>query len=210
MNLTIFGASKGIGYEVLTRALNDDFNVTALFRKPEKLQLTHERLTIVTGDFLDFSSVKEAAKEADAIVVTVGALPGRKPVRLFSTGTQHLLRAINETSRNPLILAVTGIGAGDSRGHGSFFYNRFFQPALLNKIYEDKDRQEELLMRTYQKWIIVRPGMLTNGKETGVYRTLTDYNDIKGGKISRADTAHFILSQIKNPTFIRKTPLLIY
>jgi len=210
MNLTIFGASKGIGYEVLTRALNDDLNVTALFRKPEKLQINHNRLTIVKGDFLDFSSVKEAVKKADAIVVTVGALPGRKPVTLFSTGTQHLLQAINETSRNSLILAVTGIGAGDSRGHGSFFYNRFFQPTLLKKIYEDKDRQEELLMRTYQKWIIVRPGMLTNGKETGVYRALTDYKDIKGGKISRADTAHFILSQIKNPSFIGKTPLLIY
>lgn len=210
MNVTIYGASKGIGYEVLTRALKNGFNVTALLRSPEKLTIQHKRLKIVKGDFLDFDAVKEAAKEADAIVVTVGAFPGRKPVSLFSTGSKHLLRAINETGRTPLILAVTGIGAGDSRGHGSFFYNKLFHPLLLKKIYEDKDRQEEIIKRTYKNWIIVRPGMLTNGKETGTYRALTDYSTIKGGKISRADTAHFILSQIQKPTFIGKTPLLIY
>ncbi len=210
MNLTIFGASRGIGYEVLTQALEDDFKVTVLLRKPEKLQINHDNLAIIKGDFLDYLSVKETVKEADAIVVSVGTIPSWKPVTLFSTGTRHLLQAIYEGSRTPLVLTVTGIGAGDSRGHGSFFYNKLFQPMLLKRMYEDKDRQEAILMQAYKKWIIVRPGMLTNGKQIGSYRILTNYKNIRGGKISRADTAHFILTQIKQPSYIGKTPLLIY
>jgi hypothetical protein len=51
---------------------------------------------------------------------------------------------------------------------------------------------------------------LTNGPRTGRYRALTDLQGIKGGKISRADVADFMLSQAKSPHFIGKTPLLIY
>lgn len=210
MKITIIGASKGIGKEVLTQALEKQHDVTVLARSPEKIQTSHPKLRVVQGDFLDLKSLKESAEGAEVVIISVGAIPGRKPVELFSKGTRHLLQALKETANQPLIIAVTGIGAGDSKGHGGFFYDKIFNPLLLKKIYEDKDRQEALLASEYENWIIVRPGMLTNGKLSGSYRALTDLSGVHGGKISRADVAHFVLEQIENPTFKKQSPLLIY
>lgn len=63
---------------------------------------------------------------------------------------------------NILIVGATrGIGAGDSKGHGGFFYDRIFYPLLLKAVYSDKDRQESLIRASNADWTIVRPGFLT-------------------------------------------------
>jgi len=108
------------------------------------------------------------------------------------------------------LIAVTGIGAGDSRGHGGFLYDRIVNPLLLKTIYDDKNREEQVIMDSDSDWIIVRPGFLTNGPLTGKYRAITDLEGITAGKISRADVAHFVLSQIAEPTYKGQTPLLTY
>jgi hypothetical protein len=36
------------------------------------------------------------------------------------------------------LICITGIGAGDSKGHGGFLYDRLFNPLLLKTIYADK------------------------------------------------------------------------
>jgi hypothetical protein len=113
-------------------------------------------------------------------------------------------------SHSQLLIAVTGMGAGDSRGHGSFLYHRVFLPIALRRICTDKDRQEHIIMSNTTRWIIVRLGFLTNGPCTGRYRALTDLRGIHGGRISRANVADFMLLQAKSPQFIGQTPLLIY
>jgi hypothetical protein len=45
---------------------------------------------------------------------------------------------------------------------------------------------------------------------TVAYRILTDISDVKAGKISRADVAHFILDQLDASEYNLKTPLLTY
>lgn len=209
MNITIIGASRGIGAQVLQQALAQEHKVTVLARKPEKIT-AHENLQVVQGSFEEAEAVKKAVQEAEAVVVAVGVPPGRKEVNLFSHGTRNLLAACREMNSQLLIVAVTGIGAGESAGHGGFMYDRVFKPLLLQKMYKDKDRQEALLAQEYDNWIIVRPGFLTNGPQTGRYRVLTDLTGITAGKIARADVADFILKQIKAPTYLRQTPLLTY
>ncbi len=210
MNITIIGATRGIGKETLTQAIEENHNVVALVRDTSKLDVEYDKLNIINGDFTNYDSVKESIKEADAVVVSVGAMPSRKPVTLFSEGTIILINAIKELNINPLVITVTGIGAGDSEGHGNFFYDKIFKPFLLQKIYDDKNRQEEILRNEYNNWIIVRPGFLTNGSKIGQYQVYTDVEGVKAGKISRADVADFILKQAINPTYIKKTPLISY
>jgi hypothetical protein len=71
----------------------------------------------------------------------MGLPPTQKPVTLFS----DTVRALLALSAPPRILLVTGIGAGDSRGHGGFLYDRLVNPLLLRTIYADKNRAEALL-----------------------------------------------------------------
>ena len=81
---------------------------------------------------------------------------------------------------------------------------------LLKTIYEDKDREEVTIKASNADWLIVRPGMLTNGPRTGKYRVLNDLSGVTAGKISRADVADFILRELAAPSQFKRTPLLTY
>jgi len=209
MKLAIIGASKGIGFELLKIALAEGHEVTALVRNPAKLSISDARLKAIEGDILDPATVKAAVVGQDAVCVCIGIPPTRKPVSVFSQGTQTVIDAIGQDSNQKLIV-VTGIGAGDSKGHGGFFYDRILNPLLLGTNYADKDRAESIVKASNVEWLIVRPGFLTNGSRTGKYRAIENLSGVTAGKISRLDVADFILKQLASPTYFGKTPLLTY
>ena len=209
MRIAVIGASQGVGLELLKIALEEGHEATALLRNPAKLNISNPRLKIVKGDILDAASVAAAASGQDAICVCIGTPPTRKPVDVYSRGIECVLAAMGRGSRQKLV-AITGIGAGDSKGHGGFFYDRVINPLLLGTIYADKDREESLIKASGVEWLVVRPGFLTNGPRTGKYRVLENLAGITAGKISRADVADFILKQLATPTHFGKTPLLTY
>jgi putative NADH-flavin reductase len=203
MKILIIGATRGTGLQILQQALAKDHDTTVLARSPQKITVEHERLQVMQGDIRDDHAVGSAAEGQDVVISCIGIMPTRKPVSVFSVGIKNVLEAMDK-SKVKLLISVTGIGAGDSRGNGGFFYDKIFQPLFLKTIYEDKDREESLIKDSQVNWIIVRPGFL------GTYRVLTDLTDAKAGKISRADVAHFILNQLDSSEYLRQTPLLTY
>ena len=66
-------------------------------------------------------------------------------------------------------------------------------PLFLKTIYEDKDREEEIITSSESNWLIVRPAGLTNGPRTGNYRVITDLEGTVAKRISRLDVADFFL-----------------
>jgi len=209
MNILIVGATRGVGRQLLEQALASGHAVTALARNPQRLATRHERLRILKGDILDPDSVAAAMAGQDAVCCTIGVRTPWEQPAVFSEGTRNLLQAMKQAGVRRL-LCVTGIGAGNSKGHGGFLYDRIFYPLLLKGVYADKDRQESLIEASDVDWTIVRPGFLTNGPLTGNYRMLTDMTGITAGRISRADVAHFILKELESNRHLRQTPLLIH
>lgn len=209
MKIGIIGASKGIGYSLLNLALEEGHEVSALLRDPSKIDLTNSRLNIIKGDIRDLDSVKSVVTGQDAICICIGISPTNKPVDVFSKGAENVISAMDSQSKQKLI-SVTGIGAGETKGHGGFLYDRILNPLLLKTIYADKDRQETIIKSSNVEWLIVRPGFLTNGERTGTYRVIDDLSGITAGNISRLDVGDFILKQLANPTHFGKTPLLMY
>ena len=209
MNLLIIGATRGIGFQLLEQALQAEHVITALVRDLQKMPKQHDRLRVVQGDILDLGAVQRAMAEQEAVCVTIGIGITRKPVTVFFQGTRNVLEAMRRQGVRRLI-CITGIGAGDSKGHGGFLYDRLFNPLLLKTIYEDKDRQEALIRASDTDWTIVRPGFLTNGPLTKKYQVITDLTGITAGKISRADVAHFILEELATNRYLGQAPLLTY
>ncbi len=82
---------------------------------------------------------------------------------------------------------------------------------LLRNVYADHEAQEAVIKRSDLDWTIVRPGAYTNGERTGEYRHGFPVADktIKA-KISRADVADFMLKQLADNTYLRKTPGVSY
>ncbi len=209
MKLLVIGATRGIGLDVVRQGLEVGHEVTMLARNPQSFSMQHEKLTVVKGDILDQGSIERALNGQDVVCVTIGIGLTRKPVSIFSEGTRKVVGAMKNSSCRRLI-CVTGIGAGDSRGHGGFLYDKIFTPLFLKTTYEDKDRQETIVRESGLDWVIVRPGFLTNGPRTGKYRVLTNLDGVKSGKISRADVADFIVKEAAEMKFRGQTPLLTY
>jgi putative NADH-flavin reductase len=209
MKLLVVGASRGIGLEILKQGVSAGHQISAIARSPESISLSSETLKIIKGDILDKHTVDEAVKGQDAVCITIGIKPTRQPVSVFSEGTKVVVEAMKNHSCK-VLLCITGLGAGDSRGHGGFLYDKIINPLLLKRIYEDKDRQEEIVRNSGLEWTIVRPGFLTNGPITGKYLVLNDMNGVKAKKISRADVADFILSEATQRKHRHDTVLLTY
>jgi putative NADH-flavin reductase len=209
MKLLLIGASRGVGFEILQQALQAGHEVTLIARNPDRLAIQHGHLKVIKGGILDKEVIEQAVNGQDAVCITIGSKPTRKPVSMFSEGAKTVIAAMKQSSCRRL-LCVTGIGAGDSRGHGGFFYDKIVNPLLLKTIYEDKDRQEAIVRQSELDWEIVRPGFLTNGPRTGKYRVLTDLSGVTAGKISRADVADFMLREAAEMRYRGQTPLLTY
>src|SRR3712207_2138737 len=61
----VIGATGGTGGELVSQALEQGYEVTALVRDPTKLAITHPRLTTMRGDVLDPGSVEAAVRGQD-------------------------------------------------------------------------------------------------------------------------------------------------
>lgn len=209
MKILVIGATRGIGKVLVECALEEQNEVSVLARNPDKIRTRHENLKVIRGDILDGNSVASALAGQEAVCSCVGVPITFKPVTLFSRGAARVLEALRHNPDQKYI-AVTGIGAGDSKGHGGFLYDRIFKPLFLKTIYADKDREESLIKQSDSQWLIVRPAGLTNGPRTGKYRVLHDLEGITARRVSRLDVADYILKQLKNPSDFGKTPLLTY
>lgn len=207
MKIAVIGATRGIGLALVRAALADGHEVRALVRAPSAMPIKAPKLTVVKGDATNAADVAGFVAGQDVVCDCLGTRKVTETVTMFSRSAQSLAAALRPEQ---LLIAVTGIGAGDSKGAGGFFYDRIFLPLVLKRMYADKDAQERIIKGRIARWIIVRPGRLTNGPHTGTYRALTDLRGIRGGTISREDVADFLLKQAKSPEFLNQTPLLIY
>lgn len=209
MKITIVGATGPTGQQIVQQALAQGHEVTALVRSPEKFEMQHDRLHVLKGDVLNLDSLQAAMSDRQAVVSSLGSKLSFKPMTLLSEGTKNLVRAMQQNGMRRFV-CITGMGAGDSKGHGGFVYDKLILPLLLKEIYKDKDRQEAVIRNSNLDWIIVRPAQLTNGVATGNYRVFTDLNNVTAGKISRADTAGFVLKQLSDDRYLHQAPLISY
>jgi putative NADH-flavin reductase len=208
----IIGASRGIGLETVKAALLAGHNARALARSAASIPVQNAGLEKVPGNALDSSTIRSVLEGVDVVVQTLGVDIAPRSIfertTLFSQSTRILVDAMKIADVKRLI-AVTGLGAGDSRGHGGLLYDAVAFPLLLKRVYDDKDVQEWIIRSSGLDWTIVRPGLLTNRPASGRYRILTAAHDWRFGLISRADVADFIVRQIEDRALIHATPLLI-
>ena len=206
----IVGASRGIGIETVRLALKVGHSVRALARSATSIRLHDPRLEKLDGDALDQHTIERALAGTDAVIQTLGVSPTPERIvtgtRLFSEATRILVEAMDAKGVKRLI-SVTGLGAGDSRGHGGLLYDAALW-LFLGRVYADKDAQEWIIRRSHLDWTIVRPTVLTTRPLTGVYRVLVDARDWRSGFISRADVADFLVKQIEDASLLRKSPVL--
>ena len=207
--ILVLGGTGGTGRAIVAQALARGHDVTVLARSPEKAG-NLEGVKIVAGDARDERALRQALKGQDAVISALGtpASPFRE-VTLLSTATRALVAAM-KAERVSRLVCITGMGAGDSRGHGGFVFDNVIYPLLLRKEYANKNRQEAIVRDSGLDWVLVRPSVLSNKPGGQPVRALTDLSGFHGGTIARTDVASFVLDQVGNDAWLHRAPLITW
>ena len=211
MRVLICGATGNIGRLTVDKALKAGYEVTAFARSPEKLDISHQKLHKAQGNVMDSASLQAVMSGHDAVIVVFGAPLNWSTFTtvpdLCTVGTRNIISSMQQENVKRLV-CMTGIGAGDSRGHGRLVFDSLILPLLLGRIYQDKNRQEQEVMQSDLDWTIVRPTELTNESESKDYRVLINLEGKRAKTIPRADVADFLVKQINSDRYIHQTPLI--
>ena len=201
-NVLIFGATGGTGKLLVKEALKIGHSVTAFLRSPEKLAIRNNNLKIYKGDVLNYNDVLDAVTNQEVIFCALG-MPASDKSTLRKDGTANIVNAMKEKNIKRFI-CQTSLGFGDSKELLPWHMKYIIVPFILKNAFKDHELQEEVIEITDLNWTIVRPGNMTNGKMTGIYKHGFRPTEKIKLKISRADVAHFMLNQIDNNKYLRK------
>ena len=208
MKIALFGATGQTGQCFLELALEKGFEIKALVRSPEKMSQKNVKLKIYKGDVLNSNDVKQAVEGTDIVVSLFGHVKG-SPEWLQTNGTKNIVQAMKDANVNRII-SLSGGGLPFPEKDKPKFADKLIRTIMkiaVPKVLNDAIKHHEVLKESGLKWSIVRGPRLTNDKATESYRV--GWVGVNAStKISRADLAHFILSQVEDEKFNFQMPFV--
>jgi putative NADH-flavin reductase len=205
--IAILGASGTVGRRIVDRLLEGGFDVVCQTRSAEKLAHLAGRAAIHTFDPRDSSQLSEFVSGADAVIFALGT-DTMCATTMFSETTAALIEAMQKHGVRRLI-AITGVGAGETRGHGGWLYDWIIFPLFTRNRYLDKNKQEELIAASDLDWTIVRPAPFTDRPAAGNLQVLTQIKpETSLTGITRDEVASFVVAQLDNELLVRQRPFV--
>ena len=201
MRIVIFGASGRTGRHLVRQALDRGHAVTAFVRNPAKIGISHKNLSLYKGDVFHPGEVEAAIKGHDAVLSALGFTKG-SPKTICADGIRNIMTAMKKNGVKRLVVE-SAYGAGSTRNKD--FYARVLWLIIKDRI-KDKEEMEREIERGGLEWVIARPVALTDGERSGSYRAGADLKLSFFPRVSRADVADFMLSQLESGEFVHGMP----
>ncbi|MCX4962073.1 NAD(P)-dependent oxidoreductase [Streptomyces virginiae] len=205
MKITVFGASGGVGREVVRQALDAGHEVTAVVRDPARLPVpAHERLRVATvADVTDPEAALSVIDGQDAVVSALGAASNKQARTTPVAGPA--LSAITSAMDRAGVRRLSVVSAAPvgplPEGEG-FLTRAVVYPLLrrlLRDVYADLAAMEAVVASGGTGWTVVRPPRLQDKPHTGGYRRVIGANVPGGSVIPRADVADALLTALTDP-----------
>jgi uncharacterized protein YbjT (DUF2867 family) len=205
MKILVFGASGLTGGIVVDLALKQGHKVVVLTRDASKFSQRNPNLEVMEGNANSQEDVERALKDVAAVIhcLGIGGKGQGSSTTVVSDSVRAVLAAMTKTGVKRIV-CMSNVGAG---GSGTWFYNAVVLPIFLRwlkPIIEDKNRMEELLKSSQLDWVSVRLPNIVAGHGKPV-RTSEDGKGI-GISISAESTAEFLLQQVSDNRWLKKTP----
>src|SRR6266851_5744361 len=192
MKLAIFGATGRIGGHLLNWAVDAGHDVHVLARSPQALR-PRNGLTVTGGDVLDPAAVAAVISEADAVLPAVGPriIDGFRKTELLAPAAANIIDGMHKTGARRLI-AVSAAAAFIPEDPDKSWIAKQIQPRIFARVFADMRQMERVVKDSDLDWTLVRPTRLVSDPGKGEYRVRAGFPRPGGGKIARADVAHFI------------------
>ncbi|GHF56173.1 NAD(P)-dependent oxidoreductase [Streptomyces griseosporeus] len=204
MKLTVFGATGGIGQEIVRQALDAGHHVTAVVRNPAGLAVRGDTLEVVRAALDDPEAVRPAVADRDAVLSGLGAR-SRKDAGVATRLTRTVLRAMEaEGTRRLVVVSAAPVGPAPEDDGPLDRAVRGIVSAVLKDVYADLRAMEAEVAASATDWTVVRPPRLQNRPLTGRYRTVVGGFPPRGRFIARADVAHAMLALTTDPGAVKQ------
>jgi putative NADH-flavin reductase len=203
MNLTVFGATGGVGRAVVTQALDRGDHVTAFVRNPAKLDLTQPNLMVIAGELTDREAVQGAVRGADAVISALGPSLDRKATGMpLVAGTRTIVDAM-QAERVERYIGMATPSLRDPRDTRSLLglVVPFMGRTFLKRAYRELLEMSEIVTASSLNWMIARFTRPKDGERTGTVRAGFLGQDKIGAAITGADIAGFLLDQTTDTRF---------
>jgi uncharacterized protein YbjT (DUF2867 family) len=221
MNITVFGASGGIGGQVVSLATARDHQVRAVYRSAPPEPPPSQAEILIAPDIFDTGLAAKAIDGADVVVAAVGPNFATRhnprtamtsPADLHQRLARTLVGAMTAAPRPARLIAVSTASMGPAdkiMGTGPRLLFRFFRTVPvpnLGRVGKDLQAMEDVLAASGLDWYALRPVKLTDGPLTGNV-VASDRFSMK--TISRADVAWQILALAEDRGSARpRTPVI--
>ncbi|MDH6554088.1 NAD(P)H-binding protein [Streptomyces sp. SAI-041] len=203
----MFGAAGKAGSRVVAEAAARGHQVTAVVRDLDALSVLPDGVQAAAGDVTDLKAVAAHAKDADAIVLTVGGPDAALYTNAVSAAASAA-RALGPAG--PRILHMGG-GASLLNSEGVRFFDtpgfpEEFKPYAIGQI---RALDAYLTLGDDVTWTYLSPPPVhfTPGTRTGHYRTGLDHpvlGDDGQARISYEDYAAALVDEIENPRHLNR------
>ncbi|UTT38630.1 SDR family oxidoreductase [Glutamicibacter mishrai] len=202
MKLLVIGATGRTGALLVTKALDEGHEVTALVRNA-KVDID-PRVQIVQGSVTDANAIANAATGHDAIISALGVRSISETPTLITDMVRAVIASSKISGVNRFVL-LSAFGVGDSLAKASWIASALFR-TMLKKVYADKANSEKLLIASDLVWTVEYPGALND--HAGKSYTATELDNVSKLPLvpatSRASVADFLLRSAVDGTFIRQ------
>ncbi|MGI5243533.1 NAD(P)-dependent oxidoreductase [Dactylosporangium sp. CA-139066] len=215
MKITVFGATGGIGTQLIRQGIARGHAMTAVARRPVELGCD-----VVVAELGDHEAIAGAVAGRDAVLSALGLRVAElQQRRRLEPSARSTVQADGARAQTEAMLA-TGVrrivsvdAAGRVADDGDGLVTRIVAKPLLQRLlregFEDLAEAEKILRASGLDWTLISPPRLTDGPRRP-YRTVVGRN-VRGGRtLSRADVADAMLRALEEPGWIRERVNVAY
>ena len=201
--ILVVGATGRTGRHVVTEALRAGYELTVFVRDPGRLSVDAKSVVVRVGQLPnDRDALAAASQHQDAVICALGAGNSLRSSGLMAQAVPAIIDAMTIAGVQRLIF-TSAYGVGPSRADIPLL-PRLFADTLLHDLYADKEIADAAIRRSAVAWTIVYPTALTNGRRTGRWRAAEHLTLGLWPRISRADVAAFLVTQLEDAAYLRK------
>lgn len=203
--VAVLGGGGRTGKYLVNQLLEKGINVKVLLRNPETFTIQNSKIEIIEGDAINESTIRSLFEDCQAVLSTIGQRPGEPMVA--SNATKNVLKIMTDLSIQRYVL-LAGINVDtpfDKKGEKTIAATNWMK-ANYPEIQQDRQLTYDLLTKSDVNWTLIRVPFIEFTDTSS--EIIVNLEDCTGDKISSSDIAGFMVQEMIEEKFVRKSPFI--
>lgn len=209
IKIAVIGGTGKSGKYLVKQLVSQGFLLKVLVRDPNNFPISSPLpfVEVVPGNISHYTTVRSLVAGCQAIISTLGLGLPPSPTSIFSQATSHVIRAMRECKVARYIV-TTGLNVDtpfDTKGVQTQLATNWMKTNYPETT-ADKQKEYRLLAASNVDWTLVRLPLIEQTDEQN--KIAVSLQDCPGNKISATSLANFLIEQLVDSTYSKKSPFV--